>query len=149
MKNLQLITQNAIIAMVMQQMIVQQQLLEAQQKIIELQQRIDQLTPKNPSDKEVFWHVASEGVLSNEAANSNNVKEVKRFLDWNVQFAQKFVKPYVSPTVYSECLNQMTRGLPERIAKLETQSSSKKETKSGKPDNSSRVIQLPLLKDAL
>jgi hypothetical protein len=45
---------------------------------------------------------------------------LRRFRDWNGKFAQQFIKPYVNAKVYGECLNQMTRGLSERIAKQDT-----------------------------
>lgn len=122
MKNLHYITTKAIFSMILQQMTLQQQLIDAQQKIVELQKRIDDMTPKTPSDQEVFWHIASKGTLSLEAANSDDITTVRKFRDWNVEFAKRFVQPYVDPNVFSECVNQMTRGLSERIVQLEKKS---------------------------
>ncbi len=99
---------------------LQQQIIDLQRQVIELQQRIEKMTPANPPDEEVFWHVSSDGMLSDEAANSDDLATVRRFQKWNIEFAKKHIKPYVNSKVYGECLNQMTRGLPERIAKLET-----------------------------
>jgi hypothetical protein len=99
----------------------QKQALEASQKVIDLQSRIDRMTPKNVRDEEVSWHIASGGVLSDDAAKSEDLTLVKRFYEWNMAFARRYVKPYVNPRVYSEVVTQMTRGLPLRIATLETQ----------------------------
>ena len=98
-------------AMAVYQSGLQQQLLEAQQTIIELQRRIDKMTPKVLPDEDVFWHLASGGVMSDEASNSDDVAVVRKFKQWNMDFARKNIKPYVNPQVYSECVNQMTRGL--------------------------------------
>lgn len=110
-----------IIAFLFYQTMLQQQLIEAQRQIIELQKRIDEMTPANPPDKEIFWHIHSGGMFSDEAAASDDVDVLQRFMDWNVSFAREHIKPYVNPKVYGECLNQMTRGLSERIASLQAQ----------------------------
>ena len=107
-------------ALLLQQIELQKQLIEAQQKVIELQAKIDEMTPKNAPDEELHWHIASGGMTSTAAAESENLETVKKFRDWNVSFAKKHIKPYVNPKVYGECLNQMTRGLSDRIAELET-----------------------------
>ena len=97
-------------------------------------------------------------MLSKEAARSDNLETVLRFRDWNIEFAKKYIKPYVNPKVYSECLNQMTRGLSERIAQLKTEreiaaaasprpSRSQKQTSADEPAEK-RVIQLSLIQDA-
>lgn len=123
MKNVHFITTKALLTMYFQQISLQAQLLEAQQKVIELQARIDEMTPPNPPDDEVYWHISS-GMLSTEAANSNNIVTLKKFRQWNINFANRNILPYVSPKVYGECLNQMTRGLSEKIATLETKADS-------------------------
>ncbi len=92
---------------------------ELQQQLIDAQKQIIAMTPKNAPDKEIHWHIAS-GMYSKDAANSNDLETVKRFEAWNIEFAEKFIKPYVNPRVYSECLGQMVRGLPGRIAELQT-----------------------------
>ncbi len=133
----------------------QQQLIEAQQEIIRLQQRIDDLTPKTPPDTEALWHLASGGIMSEEAANSNDLELVRRFLNWNVRFATLYVKPHVDPKVFAECLNQMTRGLSSRIAVLEVANhqvsklEAPKKTAQSKADKPSRkrlknIVQIPL-----
>jgi hypothetical protein len=111
---------------------LQQQLVESQRKIIELQQRIDEMMPKNAPDQEISWHIASNGIMSEEAASSEDIATVRKFKDWNVGFAQKHIKPYVNPQVYGECLNQMTRGLSTRIAELETRQRINKSLSSSK-----------------
>jgi hypothetical protein len=65
----------------------------------------------------------SNGIMSEEAANSDDLRLVRKFYDWNMAFAKKHIKPYVNQQVYSETVNQMTRGLPKRMAELETKSS--------------------------
>ena len=107
-------------AMMVEYMTLQEELLEAKREIIELQKRIDEMTPKNTPDEDIFWHI-SGGMPSSAAASSDDLATVKRFRDWNTQFAKRHIKPYVNPKVYGECLNQMTRGLAEQIAKLETE----------------------------
>ncbi len=99
----------------------QQELLKAQKEIISLQKKLNRTTPRNPKDKDVFWHLVSDGLLSTDAANSDDPMTLRQFYEWNVNFAKKHIRPYVSPKVYGECLNQMTRGLGDRIAALETQ----------------------------
>lgn len=126
MRNLHYITTRALLSVFIQQMVLQQQLLEAQQQIIELQKRIDSLTPKNAPDAEIHWHIVSNGITSLDAANSEDLATLRKFLKWNLEFARKHIRPYVNPDVYGECVNQMTRGLAERIALLETKKESSK-----------------------
>lgn len=97
----------------------QQQLVTAQQRIIGLQQQIDEMRPKPISEQKEFWHLVS-GTMSEDAAKSDDIRLVRRFRDWNMDFAEKHVKPYVNQQVYSEVVNQMTRGLSKRIAELES-----------------------------
>lgn len=120
----------SVLSMVVYQSSLQQQVMDLQQQVIELQQRVDQLTPKDPPDEEAFWHLNADGLLSSEAAASDDVSVVRRFLRWNTDFAKKYIKPHVSHKVYGETLNQMTRGLNERIAELEKSS---KKRKRGSP----------------
>jgi len=101
---------------------MQQQVIAMQQKVIVLQQQIDDMRPKAISEQEEFWHLVSKGIMSEEAANSDDLRLVRKFYDWNMAFANKHIKPYVNPQVYSETVNQMTRGLPKRMAELETKS---------------------------
>ena len=98
---------------------LQDELIQAQKTIIELQAKIQEMTPSTPPN-ESYWHILSEGVLSEEAANSSDLELVYEFYKWNIEFASKYVKPYVNPKVFGEVLNQMTRGLPNRIAELRT-----------------------------
>lgn len=109
-------------ALLVQQAILQQQLIEAQQEIIALHRKIDRMTPKKAKDKNIFWHLVSDGLSSVEAAKSTDPITVRQFRDWIVKFARKHIKPYVNDKVYGECLNQMTRGLAERVADLENDS---------------------------
>lgn len=118
---------NAMSVLMLQQIALQRELIEMQRQLIAAQKealalhkKLDKKTPENPDDSEVFWHIASGGILSTEAANSKDLALVRKFQEWNEAFAKKHVKPYVNPKVYNECLNQMTRGLPERIAALQT-----------------------------
>jgi hypothetical protein len=96
----------------------QQELIKAQQEIIELQKRVDAMTPKVVADEEIFWHTHS-GMPSLEAANSDDIEVVSKYHQWLTEFAQKHLKPYVNPKVFGEALNQMTRGLTQRIVDLE------------------------------
>ena len=120
MKNVMQVNVDAMIAFCFHQILWQQQLVEAQRKVIELQARIDAMTPKNAPWSEILWHVAS-GMYSLDAATSNDLATVIRFRDWLNEFAKAHIKPYVNPTVFGECLTQMTRGLSDQIAKLEMQ----------------------------
>ncbi len=98
----------------------QRELLKTQKQVIALQKKLEKKMPKNPKDKDIFWHLASDGVRSIEAANSDDLLTLKQFYEWNLNFARKHIRPYVNPKVFGECLNQMTRGLGERISALET-----------------------------
>lgn len=118
--NLHYITTAVLLQWFIERMMLQQELIQTQQKLIALQQRIDNMTPKNAPDEELLWHIASGGIMSKEAAQSNDIKIVKKFLKFNQDLAKKHIKPYVNPKVYMECLQQMTRGLPERVAELES-----------------------------
>jgi len=100
----------------MHYMLMQQQLIEAQREIIELRERIDDMTPETPADDEI-WHIKS-GMMSSDAAESDDLETVEEFQKWNIEFARKHIKPYVNPKTYGEALNQMTRGLPQRVALL-------------------------------
>jgi hypothetical protein len=110
-----------LIALQQQLIETQKELMKAQKQIITLQKKLDKRTPKTPKDTDIFWHVVSDGLLSMEAANSDDLVTLKQFYDWNVNFAKKHIRPYVNPKVYGECLNQMTRGLADRISSLETE----------------------------
>lgn len=132
MKHLYMTT-TAMFAMLFQQMALQQQLIEAQQQLadtrkevvkaqrqtIALQKKLDKRTPKTPDDEEVFWHLAG-GMMSLDAANSNDLATLRKFEAWLVDFGRAQIKPYVHHKAYTECSNQMTRGLTERIAELQT-----------------------------
>jgi hypothetical protein len=144
MRNVQFITTQMLINLLLQQMVLMQKLSEAQEKIIHLQDYIADKTPETPADEDVFWHVYSKGIMSTEAAESSDVALLRRFLAWNLNFAEKYLQPYVDPLVYSEAVNQMTRGLPERIAELEGKKSSESHKADGEADN---IIQLPLLRE--
>jgi hypothetical protein len=148
MNNLHFITTKTLLSLLFQQMSLQQQLIEAQEQIIALQKQVESLSPKTPKDKEVFWHVASGGTLSIEAASSDDISTLRKFRKWNIDFAKKHIQPYVNPKVFSECVNQMTRGLSERIAELETKTESIK-LKEAKTANSKTVpkssVQLTLI----
>ncbi len=146
MSNLNYISKNALMRIFLYQMTLQAQLLEAQQEIIDLQKQLLALKPDTPDDKEVFWHVKSNGQLSIDAAESDRLEVVQAFLDWNISLANEHVKPYVNPKVYGEVLNQMTRGLPEKISDLKTEKEIKDFTSSS--NNGERIIQLALLQDA-
>jgi hypothetical protein len=113
---------NTIDVVSLQQQLIetQQKLIATQKQVIKLQKRIDKLTPKNLKDEDIFWHIASGGIMSDEAANSSDITMLRGFESWLNNFAKKYIKPYVNPKVYSECVNQMTRGLPTRIADLQT-----------------------------
>lgn len=95
----------------------QRQLNDAQNRIIELQNRISEMTPKNPADQELSWYSVS-GTFATEVAKSNDIEELQAFREWIFQLAEKHVKPYVNAKVYREVVNQMTRGLAERISTL-------------------------------
>lgn len=126
-----------LIALLFQQGVLQQQLIEMQHQVIKLQQHIDSMTPKNPPDEEVFWHISSDGLTSEAAAESDDLTLLKRFRDWNIAFAKHHIKPYVNPLVYGECMNQMTRGLATKIAMLETE-----QANSGKSNSGRRIIRM-------
>lgn len=149
MKRIHYLNSTALIAYVYQVLDLQQQLIDAQQKIIELQQRIDDMTPKNPKDEEIFWHLVSNGISSKEAANSRDIDVVIRFQGWNVEFAKKHIKPYVNPKVFAEVLNQMTRGLPERIADLQTKQELAETKKSGGSSSSKKETSKPFVQLSL
>lgn len=126
MNNLHYMTSKTLVSWMLNQLTLQQQLVDtqaellaAQKQIIALQKRIDKMTPKNAPDKEVLWHVHS-GMFSKEAAGSDDLETVEGFLKWINGFSRKHLRPYIDPKVYMECLGQMTRGLPERIAELKT-----------------------------
>lgn len=103
---------------------LQQQVITLQQQVIDLQQKVSEKKPEPVSDEAIFWHRTSEGIGSYEASQSDDVALLRRFRQWNVDFATRHIKPYVNPKVFGECLNQMTRGLNERIRDLEKKGSS-------------------------
>lgn len=148
MAHLQFVNSKTLLVFYAQQLALQAALIEMQQEVIRLQNKLDKMKPDTPLDEEVFWHVASGGGLSTEAANSKNVDEVQKFLDWNLGLAKKYVKPHVNPKVYGEVVNQMTRGLPERIAELKTRSEINQAKANKKSESGDRIIQLALIQDA-
>lgn len=98
----------------------QKAFIEMQREIIRLQQKVQELTPPQPNIEDVSFHLQT-GTLSEEAANSADLREVEGYLCWVMSFAAKYVKPYVNQRVYQEVTTHMTRGLAERIAELETE----------------------------
>jgi hypothetical protein len=144
-----LIPTKMLLALYTQQMTLQAQLIDAQREIIALQEKIIQSKPETPPDDEVFWHLASDGVLSTEAAQSDDVDVVKKLMEWNYSLAEKHVKPHVDPKVYIEVVNQMTRGLSNRVSALQTtQEAQPQSVTSETPQTDKRMIQLALIKDA-
>lgn len=128
MKDMYYLSGTTIMTMLLQQIACQQQLIEAQQQIIEsqrenakIQRKLDKMKPSTPKDKDIFWHLVSDGLSSHEAATCDDLITVLQFDEWINKFGAKHIKPYVNPKVYNECLNQMSRGLPQRIAQLRTQ----------------------------
>src|SRR5258708_30857945 len=77
----------------------QQELVESQKREIRLHKKLERKAPINPRDENAFWHISSGGMMSLEAANSKDLATVRKFEEWNIQFAEKYVKPYVSPKV--------------------------------------------------
>lgn len=104
----------------MQLINAQQSLIDSQQQVIALKDRIEAMTPITPDDEDAFWHIHAD-MSSSETARSTDLATVRRFQTWLIHFAEQHLRPYVNPKVYGETLNQMTRGLPEHIAELETQ----------------------------
>ena len=94
-------------------------LIETQQKVIELQEQVRAMTPTLP-DEDVQWHTYSGGLISEESAKSKDPEMVREFYNWILAFGKKYVQPFVSPKVYMEVMNQMTRGLTGRLAEIET-----------------------------
>ncbi len=126
MKDMHYISSAGMVTILLQQLAMQQQLIETQQKLIEVQKqnaalerKINSLTPKTPKDASVFWHLNSDGVSSEEAARSNDLITVTQFYEWVRNFGKKYIRPYVNPKVYTECMNQMTRGLAHHMTVLE------------------------------
>ncbi len=102
-----------------QQMIENQQtVIQLQQQVIGLQKRVDEMTPKTPGD-DVRWHIFS-GLDDEDVVASDDLKALKALYKWVSEFGRKYVKGYVHPTVYSEIMNHMGRGLSRRIAEIET-----------------------------
>ncbi len=121
-------TNDTLTTLLLQQNALQQQLIETQRQLIETQKQLvaaqkkmDKMTPKMPRSKDVFWHIASGGMMSEEAANSDDLATVRKFSNWIVAFAEKHIKPYVHQKVFIECSHQMLRGTAERIAELQTE----------------------------
>lgn len=110
-------TNKALMVMLLKQMALQMQVIELQQQVIELQQRIDEMTPKAvPSD--ALWHIKT-GTQSPDVSKITDLALLEKFRDWNYEFGERHIKPYVNPKAYMECLHQMTRGIPLRIAELQ------------------------------
>ncbi|HEX2906036.1 MAG TPA: hypothetical protein VHO69_04205 [Phototrophicaceae bacterium] len=108
-----------LVGMLLQQTALQQEVIEAQREIIKLREQVAASVPAEPG-KDVHWHVAS-GKMSDEAAEADDLETVRTFYRWLLDFGKKYVQPYVHSKVYTEVINQMTRGLSRRIAELEVQ----------------------------
>lgn len=96
------------------------ELVEAQRKIIELQQKVQDMTPPQPTDMEVHYHMQT-GVFAEDAAESESIAVVEAYQRWVMAFAVKFIKPYVNQKVFQEVTTHMTRGLITHISDLERQ----------------------------
>lgn len=110
------------------------ELVEAQRKIIELQQKVQDMTPPQPTDMEVHYHLQT-GMFSEDAADSNSVPVVEAYQRWVMAFAVKFIKPYVNQKVFQEVTTHMTRGLISHISDLERQQMAARlgKAQAGKP----------------
>ncbi len=97
----------------------EQQLLEAQQEIIRLQRELLTLKAPQPDD-DVHWHLTSGGELAEAILAGDDLEKLQKLRDWVFSFGKKYIKPYVHPEAYAEVIAHMMRGIPERLAELET-----------------------------
>jgi tRNA nucleotidyltransferase/poly(A) polymerase len=127
-----LISQNQQMKQILE---LQQQLIAAQQETLALQKKLAHLSPPTP-EEDAHWHLVSGGVMSEEAARSNDLEMVTTFYEWLLRFGKKYVQPYVHPKVYGEIINQMTRGVTSHMAALQVEAETKtkrRNAKSSKP----------------
>jgi len=97
---------------------LQQELLESQKEIIKLKDELTEKLPKEP-EKNMRWHISS-GMTSEDVMNSDDKRIIEAYKNWIVEFAKKYLKPYVHRDVYSEATSPMLRGIPTRLARMDT-----------------------------
>ncbi|MDX1991951.1 MAG: hypothetical protein SF029_06165 [bacterium] len=110
---------------------LQRQLIAAQQEALAQQKKLAHLTPPTP-EEDAHWHLVSGGVMSEDAAKSNDLETVTTFYQWLLAFGKKYVQPYVHPKVYGEIINQMTRGVTSHMAALQVEADTKAKRRNGK-----------------
>ena len=115
-----------ILAMMLRQIALQEELLECKRENIELRKQLKALTPVNPKGDEWSWHKTHDMVQAEAAAGSDELQKVRQYNDWLTWFGEKFLKPYVHARVYMEAMSHMRRGLASRLAELETREDMKR-----------------------
>lgn len=120
------VTPKWILAMMLRQIALQDELLEAKRENIELRKQLKALTPANPKGDEWSWHRSHDMLDSEVVAVSDDLQQVRQFNDWLTWFGEKFLKPYVHARVYMEAMSHMRRGLASRLAELETREDMKR-----------------------
>lgn len=112
-------TTGAVMGLMVGRLESQSEIIRLQAEVIRLQQQVQQMTPSTPADEEMY-HIA-QGHTSSEITESNDLDELNAYLQWVYNFARKHLTPYVNPKARMEILSHMTRGIPGRIARLQTQ----------------------------
>lgn len=119
------VTPKLILAMMLRQMALQDELLESQREVIALRKELKKMSPTNPKADEWSWHMThvadSDTITTNE-----DLQQVREYNDWLTWFGTKFLKPYVHARVYMEAMSHMRRGLAHRLAELETREDMKR-----------------------
>lgn len=155
MKTSNLISTQVMLRLVMATAVAQEQLIEAQQQlvaaqkeIIKLQRKIERMTPKNlPSEDR--WHIKTD-TFSWDAATSDDLTVVEAYNEWINWFGKKHLKPYLNAATYGECLGHMSRGLPQQLAKLQTERDAKRifEAMGLQAESNKPILKLPVMQDA-
>lgn len=94
-------------------------LIQTQQQLIEAQEKLLALQPNLP-DEDVHWHKVSHGKIGDDVIESDDLALVQEFRQWIFDFGDKYLRPYVHPQVYAETISHMSRGIPAKLAELET-----------------------------
>lgn len=115
-----------IVAVLVEQVELQQKLIDSQAEIISLQSKIIELSPQRV-DKDVHWNKVYGGLSAEDALNSGDLIIVKALRDWMFIFGEKYLKPYINHEAYAEAMAHMMRGIAQKLAELEMdQTTSKK-----------------------
>lgn len=98
---------------------LQSEVIRLQAEIIRLQQRIDGMTAPEPTNEDVWFHVAT-GKLPDDVFNGENLEEIQAYVDYMHRFVNKQVAPYIHTKTKLALFAYLMRGIAELQSRIQT-----------------------------